>query len=113
MRWTVLSCRCLKSRSEPMSAPRRLLRLLPKGVGLTLALLAASQGAAQEIVSARFDGPTDRYPHGVLGDEIEYDTLVVRLSDGREISARWAREVVFEDIAPRVVDVDLVGAPAV
>ncbi|WP_292293348.1 VCBS repeat-containing protein [Marivita sp.] len=94
-----------------MSAPRRLLRLLPKGVGLTLALLAASQGAAQEIVSARFDGPTTRYPHGVLGDEIEYDTLVARLSDGREIAVRWAEGIVFEDLSPRRVDVDGDGAP--
>lgn len=74
-------------------------------IGLT------SQSAAQEIVSARYDGPTTRYPHGVLGDDIEYDTLVVRLSDGREMSARWARDIVFEDLAPRVVDVDGDGAP--
>lgn len=76
-------------------------------IGLT------SQSAAQEIVSARYDGPTTRYPHGVLGDDIEYDTLVVRLSDGREMSARWARDIVFEDLAPRVVDVDGDGAPEV
>ena len=73
----------------------------------------ASQAAAQEIVSARYDGPTTRYPHGVLGDEIEYDTLVVRLSDGREIVARWAQDNVFEDLTPRVVDVDGDGAPEV
>lgn len=73
----------------------------------------ASQSAAQEIVSARYDGPTTRYPHGVLGDDIEYDTLAVRLSDGREMSARWARDIVFEDLAPRVVDVDGDGAPEV
>ncbi len=79
--------------------------------GLVLGL--ASQAAAQEIVSARYDGPTTRYPHGVLGDEIEHDTLVVRLSDGREIAARWAQDIVFEDLSPRVVDVDGDGAPEV
>lgn len=80
---------------------------------VALVMGLASHAMAQEIVSARYDGPTTRYPHGVLGDDIEYDTLVVRLSDGREISARWAQDIVFEDLAPRVVDVDGDGAPEV
>ena len=80
---------------------------------VALVLGLASHAMAQEIVSARYDGPTTRYPHGVLGDEIEYDTLVVRLSNGREIAARWAQEIVFEDLSPRVVDVDGDGAPEV
>lgn len=80
---------------------------------VALVMGLASHAMAQEIVSARYDGPTTRYPHGVLGDEIEYDTLVVRLSDGREISARWAQDIVFEDLSPRVVDVDSDGAPEV
>ena len=80
---------------------------------VALVIGLASQAVAQEIVSARYDGPTTRYPHGVLGDEIEYDTLVVRLSDGRELAARWAQDIVFEDLAPRVVDVDGDGAPEV
>ncbi len=84
-----------------------------RGVGLALALGMATQVAAQEIVSARYDGPTTRYPHNVLGDDIEYDTLMVRLSDGREIAVRWAQDIVFEDLAPRVVDVDGDGAPEV
>ncbi|WP_300583127.1 VCBS repeat-containing protein [Marivita sp.] len=80
---------------------------------VALVMGLASHAMAQEIVSARYDGPTTRYPHGVLGDEIEYDTLVVRLRDGREISARWAQDIVFEDLSPRVVDVDGDGAPEV
>lgn len=99
-----------------MRTPRHRMRVwgrIALGAGLALALVTTSQAAAQEIVSARYDGPTTRYPHGVLGDDIEYDTLLVRLSDGREISARWARDIVFEDLAPRVVDVDGDGAPEV
>jgi hypothetical protein len=80
---------------------------------VALVIGLASQAVAQEIVSARYDGPTTRYPHGVLGDEIEYNTLAVRLSDGRELAARWAQDIVFEDLAPRVVDVDGDGAPEV
>ena len=70
-------------------------------------------GVAQQIVSARYDGPTTRYPHGALGDAIEHDTLVVGLSDGRSMSARWDRPLVFEDEAPRVVDLDRDGSPEV
>ena len=80
---------------------------------VALVIELASHAVAQEIVSARYDGPTTRYPHGVLGDDIEHDTLVVRLSDGREISARWAQDIVFEDLQPRVVDVDGDGASEV
>ncbi len=82
-----------------------------RGAGFGLALVVAAQASALEIESARYDGPTQRYPHGVLGDDIEYDTLVVRLSDGREMSARWGDDMVFEDLAPRVVDVDGDGVP--
>jgi hypothetical protein len=76
-------------------------------------LVTASQAVAVEIVSARYDGPTTRYPHGVLGDEIEYDSLVVRLGDGRDLTARWDTDMVFEDLEPRVVDVDGDGSPEV
>lgn len=97
-------------------APRprmRAWRRIPRGAAVAVALLAAVPGAAQTILSASYDGPTTRYPHGVLGDAVEYDTLVARLSDGRTVSARWSDEIVFEDIAPRVVDVDGDGAPEI
>lgn len=90
-------------------APRRLMRMwvgLARGAVLAFALVATSQVSAQEITSAHYDGPTMRYPHAVLGDDVEYDTLVVRLSDGREMSARWDEDVVFEDLAPRLADVN-------
>lgn len=38
---------------------------------------------AQTITDARLTGPTDRYPHGVLGTPSEHDTLTVILADGR------------------------------
>lgn len=99
-----------------MRAPRppsRAWRRHIRGAVLALALVVPAQAGAQEIVSARYEGPTTRYPHGVLGDDIEYDTLAVRLSDGREISVRWMRDIVFEDVSPRLVDVDGDGAPEV
>ncbi len=82
-------------------------------LALAAALGFAGAGGAQEITGAVYDGPTDRYPHGVLGDEIEYDTLTVTLLDGRRVSARWTQSLVFEDIAPRLSDLDGDGAPEV
>ncbi|MHA6325498.1 FG-GAP repeat domain-containing protein [Roseivivax sp. CAU 1753] len=83
---------------------------------LILAMLAAAQAtgaAGSEIVAARYDGPTTRYDHGVLGDAVEHEDLVVTLSDGRQVTAHWAAPMVFEDTAPRLADVDGDGKPEV
>ncbi|WP_245819028.1 FG-GAP repeat domain-containing protein [Marivita hallyeonensis] len=70
------------------------------------ALGIATAADAQDIVSATYQGPTDRYPHNVLGDAVEYTTLVVQLSNGAQTSATWQPGMVFEDIAPRLADLD-------
>ncbi|MGR3485636.1 MAG: FG-GAP repeat domain-containing protein [Paracoccaceae bacterium] len=81
-------------------------------LALALALLAAPL-AAQDIASARYLGPTDRYPHGVLGDAVEHDTLEVTLTDGSLRAARWPAGMVFEDTAPRLADLDGDGSTEV
>ena len=68
---------------------------------------------AQTITDARLTGPTDRYPHGVLGAPSEHDTLEVTLADGRQLAARWPAPMVFEDTNPRVVDLNGDGAAEV
>ena len=73
----------------------------------------ASGAAAQTITSASYSGPTDRYPHGVLGDDIEYTQLDVTLSDGRVVKAYYEATLVFEDTAPRLWDLTGDGAPEV
>jgi len=73
----------------------------------------ATTATAQPAVSATYDGPTTRYPHAALGDDIEHTTLAVTLADGRTISAGWDAPVVFEDTAPRLVDLNGDGAPEV
>ncbi|WP_226941936.1 FG-GAP repeat domain-containing protein [Pseudooceanicola spongiae] len=75
--------------------------------------LAAQEPADPVILSAQFADPTDRYPHGVLGDKIEYGALALRLSDGRVLHYSLPRSLVFEDSAPRLVDLDHDGAPEV
>ena len=81
---------------------------------LALALWAlGSSACAQTITAASYSGPTDRYPHGVLGDDIEYTQLDVTLSDGRVLSASYEATLVFEDVAPRLWDLTGDGAPEV
>jgi len=77
-----------------------------------LSLLAA--GAARgEIVSARFGDPTTRYDHAVLGDAIEYGTLELWLKGGQGRRIVLPETRVFEDLAPRLADLDGDGAPEV
>lgn len=81
---------------------------------LALALWAlGSAASAQTITAASYSGPTDRYPHGVLGDDIEYTQLDVTLSDGRVLSASYEATLVFEDVAPRLWDITGDGTPEV
>ncbi|MDA5093371.1 VCBS repeat-containing protein [Aliiroseovarius sp. KMU-50] len=91
-----------------VKAPRLSARMWRPAVrGAVLSLVCVATGAvADPIVDARYDGPTTRYPHGVLGDAVEHDTLVVRLASGQELRATWPDPIVFEDTHPRLVDLD-------
>ena len=80
---------------------------------VAVALTAASASFAAEIVSATYGQPTTRYQHGVLGDDIEYGALEIALSDGSRVTLTLPESRVFEDLEPRLVDVDLDGAPEV
>lgn len=74
------------------------------GLGLWLASLAAPVSA--QIVAADYAEPTTRYAHGVLGDAVEYGALRLRLADGRRLLIRLPGARVFEDLAPRLADLD-------
>ena len=50
--------------------------------------------------------PTLRYGHGALGDKIEARGFKVQLRDGRELVYELADQYVFEDLSPRLADVD-------
>ena len=50
--------------------------------------------------------PTGRYDHGVLGDLIEGGALKVQLRDGREMVYELGDQYVFEDLTPRLADMD-------
>lgn len=57
--------------------------------------------------------PTERYGHAVLGDGIEAGGLLVRLADGEERSLSLPEDQVFEDLQPRLADLDGDGNPEI
>jgi hypothetical protein len=76
-------------------------------------MLTASAPGSSAIELAWYSQPTNRYRHGVLGDRTEGGALVVQLADGREVTYPLPETQVFEDIAPRLADLDGDGSPEV
>ncbi len=58
------------------------------------------------IRAAWYSSPTGRYDHGVLGDAIEGSGLMVRLADGKTLELLLPQTEVFEDITPRLADLN-------
>ncbi|SLN40513.1 FG-GAP repeat domain-containing protein [Roseisalinus antarcticus] len=73
--------------------------LMPAGAAL----------AESPILAAAYAAPTTRYPHGVLGDAVEWGALDLTLADGQRVKIVLPEDRVFEDVAPRLIDVDLDG----
>ena len=73
------------------------------------------------ILAAAYAEPTERYGHAVLGDEAEWGALRLTVdfcagcetADTRELLFRLPETRVFEDITPRVVDLDSDNLPEV
>jgi len=61
---------------------------------------------SSDIVMAYYSEPTSRYAHAVLGDGIEAGALKVITNRGENYTFRLPRTEVFEDITPRLVDLD-------
>ena len=60
----------------------------------------------RDIAHAWLAGSTDRYRHGVLGDDLEASRLVVVASEGTRFTVDLPEERVFEDLEPRLGDLD-------
>ena len=87
------------------------LALLLTPVISTNLLAKTDQATCQLSVNhAAYTQPTNRYRHGVLGDEIEYGGLRVKFTDcagvPQSIEATLPDSIVFEDLQPRLVDLD-------
>jgi hypothetical protein len=65
-----------------------------------------SENTTNGIKSAWYDNATTRYAHGVLGDAIEAGSLHAKTADGRTLSVTLETAQVFEDIQPRLADLD-------
>lgn len=61
------------------------------------------------IAEAWLIAPTTRYDHAALGDEVEAGGLLVRLKDGGERRLLLPDSEVFEDLRPRLADLDRDG----
>jgi hypothetical protein len=59
-----------------------------------------------DIKAAWLAGPTGRYDHGVLGDAIEAAALKVETGTGKILSYQLPSYSVFEDLTPRLADLD-------
>ncbi|APX21387.1 hypothetical protein GCM10011326_12640 [Salipiger profundus] len=78
--------------------------------------MGAGAEAAPRLIEAHYAEPTTRYDHGVLGDAVEWGALSLTLQDGagtRDVLLRLDRTRVFEDTAPRLVDLGTVTAAMV
>ena len=78
---------------------------------LSLAVTGAVQ--AEGIARADYAEPTTRYDHAVLGDGVEYGALALITDTGRRLTLRLPAHRVFEDVAPRLVDLEGDGSAEV
>lgn len=65
--------------------------------------------ALSDVVAAEFGAPTDRYGHGILGDAIEFGSLIVTVDTAgtqQQITVTLPQTHVFEDTIPRLIDID-------
>ena len=79
---------------EPQTAPDG----IPDGT--------VAYAGGEGITSAWYTEPTDRYPHGALGDKIEAGAMVVQDVYGHRVSVELPADQVFEDLTPRIADLD-------
>jgi len=79
--------------------------ILPEGA-LTNARLATG---THDIARAWLAEPTPRYDHGILGDKNDAASLVIELRDGKRQTIRLKDDSVFEDLEPRLADLDRDG----
>ncbi|MGD9713598.1 MAG: FG-GAP repeat domain-containing protein [Thermomicrobiales bacterium] len=82
-------------------------------------IASATMGVAEDAplaIAADFEGPTDRYPHNIMGSLRAHTDLAVTLALCNScmdwpsaLAIRLPVDLVFEDFAPRLVDLDRDG----
>lgn len=89
---------CLEASATSAELPPAPAGALPDG--------RIASAATGDIRQAWYARPTSRYAHGVLGDAIEAGSLVALTVSGRVLEAVLPADQVFEDITPRIADLD-------
>lgn len=84
-----------------------------RGLALIAALLLPGVAAAQTITGAAYADPTGRYGHRVLGAGGEWAAMLLEFDDRTTRRVTLPENLVFEDTAPRLADLDGDGAPEV
>jgi hypothetical protein len=74
--------------------------------GIPGGLVATGAGDNEGIQRAWYVGPTDRHAHGALGDAIEASILVAEDVYGVRYQVELDPSEVFEDLTPRIADID-------
>ena len=59
-----------------------------------------------DIAKAWLAQPTNRYGHGILGDKVEAGSLMIETRDGHQHEVKLDDDAVFEDLKPRLADLD-------
>ena len=59
-----------------------------------------------DIARAWLTEPTDRYDHGIFGDKLTATALAIRRRDGTRQTVKLGADAVFEDLTPRIADLD-------
>ena len=70
-----------------------------------LIAVSATGAWADDVTAARYIEPTTRYGHAILGDDIEWGAIEMTVH-GKRVIVRLPDTHVFEDVAPRLVDID-------
>lgn len=108
----------------------RMLRAPARRAVLALCVLTGTFGVsvapgmatpAQVVLDAQYTEPTTRYNHAVLGDAAEWGALSLRVDtcpgcarlQTRNVIIRLPETRVFEDLVPRLIDLDFDAAPEV
>lgn len=60
----------------------------------------------RDILHAWLADPTQRYTHGILGDITTAQSLMIEMRDGKMHTVRLKDDAVFEDLTPRLADLD-------
>jgi hypothetical protein len=59
-----------------------------------------------DVARAWYAEPTDRYDHGIFGGKLAAGALVIERRDGTRQTVKLGPDAVFEDLEPRIADLD-------